>query len=79
MPFPVLGREADSRLMTGRRGTEHPHYAIRFRAFLDPDVLEVVYRVAEIERRPTSHLVHNIGSVWAKARRPQIDQKEVTA
>jgi hypothetical protein len=48
-------------------------------ARLNPVLIEVVYRVAEIELRPTSNLVPNIGSDWAKARRPQIDQKEVTA
>jgi hypothetical protein len=40
-------------------------------ARLNPVLIEVVYRVAEIELRPTSN--------WAKARRSQIDQKEVTA
>ena len=35
-------------------------------ARLDPEVLEVVERVAERERRPVSSLVRNVLSDWAK-------------
>jgi hypothetical protein len=38
-------------------------------ARLDPDVLEVVQQVAEVERRPISNLVRNIVSDWAKTAR----------
>jgi hypothetical protein len=37
-------------------------------ARLDPDVLEVVERVAAAERRPVSNLVRNIVADWAAAR-----------
>jgi predicted transcriptional regulator len=37
-------------------------------ARLDPEVLEVVQHVAEVERRPVSNLVRNIVEDWAKAR-----------
>jgi len=40
-------------------------------ARVDPDVLEVVERVAEAERRPVSNLVRNILSDWAAARQSQ--------
>jgi uncharacterized protein (DUF1778 family) len=46
-------------------------------ARLDPDVLEVVQHVAEIERRPISNLVRNIVSDWAKGLASQPDRKEV--
>jgi hypothetical protein len=36
-------------------------------ARLDPQVLEVVQHVAEVERRPISNLVRNIVEDWAKA------------
>jgi hypothetical protein len=37
-------------------------------ARLDPQVLEVVQHVAEVERRPVGSLVRNIVEDWAKAR-----------
>jgi hypothetical protein len=40
-------------------------------ARIDPEVLEVVERVAEAERRPVSNLVRNILSDWAAARQAQ--------
>jgi predicted transcriptional regulator len=40
-------------------------------ARLDPDVLEVVQHVAEVERRPISSVVRNVLSDWAKARENQ--------
>jgi Ribbon-helix-helix protein, copG family len=47
-------------------------------ARLDPDVLEIVERVAEAERRPISNLVRNIVSDWAASRRTE-QQREVAA
>jgi hypothetical protein len=43
-------------------------------ARLDPDVLEVVQHVAEVERRPISNLVRNIVSDWAKGRATDREQ-----
>jgi predicted transcriptional regulator len=43
---------------------------------LDPEVLEVVQRVAEVERRPVSNLVRNIVEDWAKARERQTERSE---
>jgi hypothetical protein len=40
-------------------------------ARIDPEVLAVVERVAETERRPVSNLVRNILEDWAGARRRQ--------
>ena len=37
-------------------------------ARLDPEVLEVVQHVAEVERRPVGAVVRNIVEDWAKAR-----------
>jgi hypothetical protein len=37
-------------------------------AWLDPEVLEIVQHVAEVERRPVSSLVRNVLSDWAKSR-----------
>jgi hypothetical protein len=36
-------------------------------ARLDPEVLEIVERVAEVERRPVSQLIRNILSDWAQS------------
>jgi predicted transcriptional regulator len=43
-------------------------------ARLDPEVLQVVEHVAEVERRPLSSLVRNIVSDWAKARQAERGQ-----
>ena len=43
-------------------------------ARLDPEVLEVVQHVAEVERRPVSNLVRNIVSDWAKGRATDREQ-----
>jgi hypothetical protein len=40
-------------------------------ARIDPEVLQVVQRVAEQERRPVSNLIRNIVADWASARREQ--------
>jgi predicted transcriptional regulator len=44
---------------------------------LDPEVLEIVQHVAEVERRPVSSLVRNVLSDWAKSRAIQVDRKQV--
>jgi hypothetical protein len=36
-------------------------------ARLDPAVIEVIERVAEVERRPVSSVVRNVLADWAKA------------
>jgi len=41
-------------------------------ARLDPDLLEVVRHVAELERRPTSQLIRNIIADWAKSYSNQV-------
>jgi predicted transcriptional regulator len=46
-------------------------------ARLDPDVLEVVQHVAEVERRPISSVVRNVLADWAKGRETQTDRKEL--
>jgi hypothetical protein len=40
-------------------------------ARLDPEIVEVIERVAAAERRPVGSLVRNIVSDWAAARREQ--------
>jgi predicted transcriptional regulator len=40
-------------------------------ARVDPEVLEIVERVAEAGRRPVSNLVRNILSDWVAARQSQ--------
>ena len=47
---------------------EHRARREQVSARLDPDVLEVVERIAAAERRPVSNLVRNIVSDWAAAR-----------
>jgi hypothetical protein len=42
-------------------------------ARIDPDVLEVVERVPEVERRPISSVVRNVLSDWARARESQAE------
>jgi hypothetical protein len=44
-------------------------------ARLDREVLEVVERVAERERRPVSSLVRNVLSDWAKRRGARPDDR----
>jgi predicted transcriptional regulator len=41
-------------------------------ARLDPELLEVVRHVAELERRPTSQLIRNIIADWAKSYSSQL-------
>jgi hypothetical protein len=40
-------------------------------ARLDPEVLEVVQRTAEVERRPISSVVRNVLEDWAHGRATQ--------
>jgi predicted transcriptional regulator len=47
-------------------------------ARLDPDVLEVVQHVAEVERRPISSVIRNALTDWAAARR-QAEQQQAAA
>jgi hypothetical protein len=51
--------------------SEPRHRREQVSARLDPDVIEVVERVAAAERRPISNLVRNIVSDWAAMRREQ--------
>jgi predicted transcriptional regulator len=46
-------------------------------ARLDPEVLEVVQRIAEAERRPISNLVRNVLEDWAKGR--ELERREHAA
>ncbi len=46
--------------------TKHTREQVSAR--LDPEVLEIVQQVAEVERRPISNLVRNIVSDWARSR-----------
>lgn len=54
---------------------KHPRDQVSAR--LDLDVLEVVRRVAEVERRPVSNLVRNVLADWARAK--QAEQQQVRA
>jgi predicted transcriptional regulator len=45
---------------------------------LDPEVLEVVQHVAEVERRPVSHVIRNVLADWVESR-VQAEQQPAAA
>jgi uncharacterized protein (DUF1778 family) len=55
--------------MTTKQQTRTPRDKVSAR--VDPEVRELVERVAEAERRPVSNLVRNILADWAAARQAQ--------
>jgi uncharacterized protein (DUF1778 family) len=54
---------------------KHTQTRDRVAARVDPEVLRIVERVAEAERRPVSNLVRNILTDWARAQAGGVEKR----